>query len=282
MKLTSPTDIRKELEQAGVQPSRQRGQNFLADANILNIVVESAELQPADRVIEVGPGLGTLTERLAEKAGKVIAVELDSKLFKYLEERFARQENVELIHSDILDLDLARLIPPFKVVANLPYSVASRAMVDLSCLADPPELIVATIQLEVAERLVATPGCGDYGLLSVFMQTVYAAEIRKIVSASCFWPRPRVQSAVVVMRRRADFAMDAPVRTLLHEVARRGFMRRRKQLAGTLDGMEGKHDVKAERVRRLLTDLGLTPEARPEELSPTQWRSLAERLVQGE
>lgn len=280
-RLTSPTDIRNILEQAGIRPSRDRGQNFLVDANILDIIVGAAGLCDRDRVVEIGPGLGVLTERLAEKAGRVVAVELDGKLFKYLSGRMAGRKNVELIHSDVLALDLAALAaPPCKVVANLPYSVAGRVLVSLSELAAPPELVVATIQLEAAERITAAPGCGEYGLLTVLVRSVYDVAIRKVVSATCFWPRPRVRSAVLVMRRRTAVSGDAAAMAFMRELARRGFMKRRKQLAGVLAGGPAPA-IPADLVRRALGEMGLRPEARPEDLSPEQWIALSGECAPG-
>ena len=155
MKLTKPSDVRALLAAMDFHPSRVLGQNFLIDANILNILLDAAALAPTDAVLEVGPGLGVLTEGLIERAGRVVAVEKDSRLFEWLQNNYTASPKITLIHSDILDVELAPLLAGGvnKCVANLPYAVASRFLVELMGAERAPERIVVTVQLEVAERL---------------------------------------------------------------------------------------------------------------------------------
>ncbi len=186
--LTHPSEVRSLLARLDFHPSRVLGQNFLIDRNILNILLEAADLSPADRVVEVGPGLGVLTEALLERTAGVTAVEKDNRLAPYLRERFAGESRLELIHSDVLDCDLPAVFPQpgMKLVANLPYAIAARLLVDLTEIPHPPALVIITIQREVADRLTAVPSTKDYGLLSILMQRRYAVTTVKHISRTCF------------------------------------------------------------------------------------------------
>jgi len=274
MKLTRPSDVRALLATMDFHPSRVLGQNFLIDANILNILLNAAELTHHDVVLEVGPGLGVLTEGLLERAGRVVAVEKDGRLFQWLEKKFADFPNLGIIHSDILNIELPVLLMQGvnKCVANLPYSIASRFLVDLIGAARAPERIVVTVQFEVAERFVAEPGTHDYGLISVLAQLDYEVAIHKKISPTCFWPPPAVTSAILVMVRRQTPLTPIDDRAALLQLLKRCFSKRRKQLASILRN----EPANAE---QLLAELGVPPVARPENLSPIDWARLSQRLA---
>ena len=274
MKLTKPSDVRALLAAMDFHPSRVLGQNFLIDANILNILLDAAALAPTDAVLEVGPGLGVLTEGLIERAGRVVAVEKDSRLFEWLQNNYTASPKITLIHSDILDVELAPLLAGGvnKCVANLPYAVASRFLVELMGAERAPERIVVTVQLEVAERLAAAPSTHDYGLISVLAQLDYNVSIHKRISPSCFWPQPEVTSAILLMVRREQPLVAVGNRAALLQLLKLCFSKRRKQLGATLRG-EGFADAE-----KILADLALAPALRPENLSPADWARLSSRL----
>ena len=251
-------------------PSRVLGQNFLIDANILNILLDAAELTHQDAVLEIGPGLGVLTEGLLNRAGRVVAVEKDTRLFHWLEKRFENFPALRVMHADVLDVDLPALLAQGlnKCVANLPYSIASRFLVDLACAPHTPERIVVTVQLEVAERFAATPSTHNYGLISVLAQLDYAITIHKKISPTCFWPPPEVTSAIILMIRRS--APLAPVndRAALLRLLKLCFSKRRKQLGAILR-------TECADAEKLLTALEIAPTARPENLAPADWARLS-------
>jgi len=278
MNLTHPSEVKELLARIGLRPRRALGQNFLIDANILRILMRTAALSQDDEVIEVGPGLGVLTEWLVRYAGRVVAVERDPALFKFLQGHFAGTVNLKLIHADILDVDLEPLLASgiHKVVANLPYSVGSRFLVNLFQADTPPERIVVTVQREVARRLAAAPRSTDYGLLGILAQTAYTVRIVKEVSPTCFLPPPEVRSAIVQMTRLPEVREVRPQnRAALLSLLQGAFSRRRKQLAPFLKADAGLLDADQ---TRLFAQLGIEPRSRPEDLSPEQWVRLANVL----
>ncbi|HOW97422.1 MAG TPA: 16S rRNA (adenine(1518)-N(6)/adenine(1519)-N(6))-dimethyltransferase RsmA [Kiritimatiellia bacterium] len=279
MNLTHPSEVKELLSRLGLRPRRTLGQNFLIDANILRILLRTAELHREEQVLEVGPGLGVLTEWLVRYAGRVVAVEKDPVLFGFLKTHFAEAPHLELIHADILDVDLETLLAGgiSKVVANLPYSVGSRFLVDLFQTAHPPTRIVVTVQREVARRLAAKPRAEDYGLLSILAQTAFAVNIVKEISPTCFLPPPEVRSAIVELVRLPD---DREPRSrncaALLKLLQDAFARRRKQLAPFLKARAGLTDSGT---GILLDRLGIAPRARPEDISPEQWVLLSNALA---
>ena len=272
--LTRPTEVRALLAQLDFHPSRVLGQNFLIDRNILNILLAAAELQPADTVVEVGPGLGVLTGALLERVAAVTAVEKDNRLAPYLRERFAGEAKLNLIHADILDCDLPALFPRpgRKLVANLPYAIAARLLVELTALPHPPALIVVTIQREVADRLAAQPSTKDYGLLSILLQRHYEIATVKHISPSCFWPPPEVQSSIVKLVRRPAPLGGPADEQALRDLLRHAFSRRRKTLARSL------RDLVADPLPAL-AQAGIAPTARAEEIPPEKWPALLRALA---
>jgi 16S rRNA (adenine1518-N6/adenine1519-N6)-dimethyltransferase len=264
----------RRLRQFDVRPNRRLGQNFLIDDNILRVIAEAAELDAADVVLEVGGGLGVLSEHLAPRVGHLHVVEVDRRLEPPLRDAIAPFPNAELHLEDALELDLAGLDPaPTKVVANLPYGVA--ATVILGTVEELPGagLWVAMVQREVADRLAAGPGSRTYGATSVLAQLSCQVRFLRKVSRTVFHPEPNVDSALVVLRRERPPAARGVI-DLVHA----GFAHRRKALAGSLAlGADAPPGIR-ERTRAALEQLGHPPDARAERLPPEDWARLAELL----
>jgi 16S rRNA (adenine1518-N6/adenine1519-N6)-dimethyltransferase len=264
----------RRLREFGVRPDRELGQNFLIDDNVLRVIARAAELDETDVVLEVGGGLGVLSEHLAPRIRHLHVVEVDPRLEAALRDALDPHANVTLHLADAVRLDLAALRPePTKVVANLPYGVA--ATVILRAVAELPELslCVAMVQREVAERLASPPGSKTYGATSVLAQVSCDVSIERRVPASVFHPAPRVESAIVVLRRTGPPAPPA-VADLVHAA----FAHRRKALGGSLAlAADAEPDVR-ERSRAALVALGHPADARAERLSPSDFLELARRL----
>jgi 16S rRNA (adenine1518-N6/adenine1519-N6)-dimethyltransferase len=264
----------RRLRRFDVRPNRELGQNFLIDDNILRVIESAAELRSDDVVLEVGGGLGVLSEHLAPRVGHLHVVEIDRALEAPLREALEPFANVTLHLADAVSLDLPSLRPaPEKVVANLPYGVAATVL--LSSIATLPgaTLWVAMVQREVADRLAAEPGTKSYGATSVLAQL--SCEVRRLrrVPPTVFHPEPNVQSALVVLRRIGP-APPPALRALVHA----GFAHRRKTLAGSLALAEGAPDDMRRATRAALEDIGQRPDARAERLPPDAWPRLAEAL----
>ena len=264
----------RRLRRFGVRPNRELGQNFLIDDNILGVVGRAAELTREDVVLEVGGGLGVLSEYLAPRVGHLHVVEVDQSLGEPLAEALRPFANVTLHMADAMQLDLAALSPaPGKVVANLPYGVAASVL--LKSIAELPlaRLWVAMVQREVGERLAAEPGGKSYGATSVLAQLACEVVVARRVPATVFHPRPNVESALVVMRRRGPAPSDE-VTALVHA----GFAHRRKALAGSLALTPGAPEDLRHAAREALERLGHPADARAERLRPPDWVRLAEQL----
>jgi 16S rRNA (adenine1518-N6/adenine1519-N6)-dimethyltransferase len=264
----------RRLREFGVRPNRELGQNFLIDDNVLHVIGRAAELGPADVVLEVGGGLGVLSEYLAPRVGHLHVVEVDARLEPALRDAIDPHSNVTLHLADAVRLDLRALRPePTKVVANLPYGVA--ATVILRAVAELPalRLCVAMVQREVAERLASPPGSKTYGATSVLAQLSCHVSVERRVPASVFHPAPRVESAIVVLRR----AGEPPPRAVA-DLVHAAFAHRRKALGGSLALATGAAPDIRERAREALEALGHPADARAERLSPSDFLALAERL----
>lgn len=277
MKLTSPSQVRALLQERDIQPLSALGQNFLIDANIRDMIVQSADPGPGDVVLEIGPGLGVLTESLAERAGRLVAVEKDRKLYAFLEEKLGGRPGVRLIHGDGLALGEAFFAEHgvTKVVSNLPYSVGSRILMNLFAMAQPPARITVTVQLEVGERLMAGPGEPERGLLGVWAQRSYAVEIRKIVSPTCFCPPPKVRSAIVQLDRLAGTPANG---AFFRKLTKEAFGYRRKQLGSILNRIGSHLGLAPVSALQVLEILAIDPKTRPEVLSVAQWQAMADAM----
>ena len=276
------TEMKQLLAAHNLRLTKSLGQNFLHDANQLRRLVAAAELSRADCVLEIGPGLGPLTGLLLEQAGEVLAVEKDARLVTLLRERFnagqARPEAtpaLELVHDDALDY--LRREPRdwtgWKMVSNLPYSVASPIIVELAQAHTGPERMVVTLQLEVAKRLLAKPATPDYGVLTLLVQAAYEPKTWFKVPASCFFPEPDVDSACVCLVRRAEPLLAAAQRDLFAAVVKCSFSQRRKMMLKLL-----KEDWPEARLLGEFERLGLSTRARAEEVSLEQFAQLARGL----
>jgi 16S rRNA (adenine1518-N6/adenine1519-N6)-dimethyltransferase len=264
----------RRLREFGVRPNRELGQNFLIDDNILRVIGSAAELDGGDVVLEVGGGLGLLSEFLAPRVAHLHVVEVDRSLEPALLDALAPFESVTLHLSDAVRMNFAELEPaPSKVVANLPYGVAATVL--LKSIAELPGagLWVAMVQREVADRLAAAPGGKSYGATSVLAQLACEVRFLRKVPRTVFHPEPNVDSALVVLRRRAPAPPDEHV-ALVHA----GFAHRRKALAGSLALSPGAPAGLRETVRAALVELGHPADARAERLAPEEWARLAEAL----
>jgi 16S rRNA (adenine1518-N6/adenine1519-N6)-dimethyltransferase len=268
-------EVRHTLERLGISPRKSLGQNFLVDRNILEIILREADLRPDETALEIGPGLGVLTRELLARARRVVAIETDPRLCEHLR---ATLPAVELIAGDAVRLLRQRqqterprvtIEPPFKVVANLPYHIASPLLQALVDTEPRPRAMVLLLQREVARRLAAGPRTKPYGALTLFTQLYYHVRITHVVSPGCFHPRPRVESAVVTLERRDPRTRLRPGAPF-HEIVRAGFGQRRKMLRKLLAAHA--------RAGEAFAAAGASPRARAEELDLEQWIRLANAL----
>ncbi|HET9851344.1 MAG TPA: 16S rRNA (adenine(1518)-N(6)/adenine(1519)-N(6))-dimethyltransferase RsmA, partial [Candidatus Limnocylindrales bacterium] len=270
-----PLEVRRTLKREGLRASRARSQNFLADPDVLQAILDLAEVRPGTRVVEIGPGLGILTGGLLEGGAKVTAIELDRGLAAYLRDRLADAigaGRLHLIEGDALDQDLPDLVPPpYRVVANLPYHITSPALHRL--LGRPPQAdrLVLMLQAEVADRIAAAPGQMSY--LSVFVQYHADVEVPLLVPPEAFEPAPKVSSAVAVLTPRASLALPPEREPALWGLVQSGFRERRKMLRNVLarqlhageDGASGPFVGQA-RVDEALEAAGIAGDRRPQTL----------------
>jgi 16S rRNA (adenine1518-N6/adenine1519-N6)-dimethyltransferase len=270
--------MRQLLETRNIRLTKSLGQNFLHDANQLRRIVAAAGLTKADKVLEVGPGLGPLTELLVEQAGEVLAIEKDARLVEVLHERFGPAEQgsaLHLLHDDALDYlsREARDWSEWKLVANLPYSVASPILVELAQAKRGPRRMVATLQIEVAKRLMAKAGASDYGLLSLLVQLDYEPQDWFKIPASCFFPEPDVDSACACLVRREQLLLPLEQRNTFIKIVKRSFSQRRKMMFKLLKG-----DWPEPRLAAEFERLKLSPKIRAEEVSLEDFAQLAQSL----
>jgi 16S rRNA (adenine1518-N6/adenine1519-N6)-dimethyltransferase len=266
--LATPGGARAILRQFGIRPSKRWGQHFLVSPHVLDRTIEAASLSPADSVLEIGAGIGTLTLALAERAGWVTAVEVDRGLLRVLETTAGTRANVRIVPGDVLTMTPADLfggapVAPRKVVANLPYNIASAV---LSRLVEAPlglAIVVVTLQHEVAQRLIARPGRGDYGILSIAIQYRAAPRIIARIPPAAFFPPPAVDSALVELRPLPQPAVDVADESVFFRIVAAGFGQRRKILHNALAaGL----DLPKAVVERACREAGVDPMARAETL----------------
>jgi 16S rRNA (adenine1518-N6/adenine1519-N6)-dimethyltransferase len=288
------SEMRQLLAQHGVQLTKSLGQNFLHDANQLRRIAAAAELTKADRVLEIGPGLGPLTALLIHRAGEVLAIEKDARLVSLLEQRFSLHAGstskgqgetpdktfeeagvLHLIHADALDY--LRNGPhdwrDWKLVSNLPYSVGSPILVDLAQAEHRPKRLVATLQVEVARRLMAQPGDKDYGVLTLLIQMHYQPGSSFKIPASCFFPAPEVDSACVTLLRREPEVVAPSFQHTFVRLIKRGFSQRRKMMSKLL-----KADWSSEQVDEVFRAVHLSPHVRAEAVGLEQFAQMARHL----
>ena len=289
--LATPTATTEVIKKYGFNFQKKFGQNFLIDANILEKIVDSAEVTKDDCVIEIGPGIGTMTQYLAEHAREVVAVEIDKNLIPILKETLSEYDNVTIINEDILKVDINKLAEeknggrPIKVVANLPYYITTPIIMGLFESHVPLSSITIMVQKEVADRMQVGPGTKDYGALSLAVQYYAKPEIVVNVPPACFMPRPNVGSAVIRLTRFEEPPVKAQDEKKLFAIIRAAFNQRRKTLANALaNGLsyvdkEGKSiHVSRQEVCDALDQIGLSTTIRGEALTLEQFAHLSNML----
>lgn len=271
------------LRKYGLRLTKSLGQNFLTDINIIRKIVDTAEVNENDLVLEIGPGIGSLTVQLAERAGRVIAVEIDKRLMEPLSETLEGCDNVQVVNADILKTDLSALTAGWegslKVVSNLPYYITTPVIMSLLESPIPWELLVFMIQKEVVSRMVAEPGTKDYSALSVAVRYYADPKLAFHVSRNCFIPKPDVDSAVIKLKKRSLSHLENVDREFLFKVIRAAFSQRRKTLLNALGKQPWLEDGKG-RLKEVLREMGLPEDTRAEALSVEQFACLAARLCQ--
>lgn len=281
MDLSNPGVLKKVMAAHGIRPQHRLGQNFLTDAKVLDAIVAGAEIGPDDVVLEIGPGLGTLTQRLAAAAKLVVCVELDRNLVEILKSTVqAEYRNVEVIHGDAAQVDLHKLLgerlpagQKAKVAANLPYYITTPLVMRLLEEELPLDQVVVMVQKEVADRMISPPGSKEYGALSVAVQYYTEPRIVTRVKSGAFLPPPDVDSAVVGMRLRHKPPVEAP-RAGFFRVVKAAFGQRRKTLSNALTGLGVDKSV----VQEALNLAGIDPNRRGETLSLEEFAALARIL----
>lgn len=278
------TNTSEILKKHQFRMQKKYGQNFLIDANILAKIVEAAQITKEDCVLEIGPGIGTMTQYLAEAADRVVAVEIDRELIPILEETLSPYDNVKVLCEDILKVDLAALAAenggrPLKVVANLPYYITTPIIMALFESGMPLASITVMVQSEVADRMQTGPGSKDYGALSLAVQYYAKPEVVARVPASCFLPRPNVDSTVVRLTKYEKPLVEAADEAFLFAVIRASFNQRRKTLANGLANAGGL-GVSRVQVEAVLEEMGLSSMVRGETFTLEQFAELSNRLLQ--
>lgn len=264
---------------SGSAPSRPRkslGQHFLHDTNIVRKILDAAEIAPGETVVEVGPGRGALTCGLADRAGRVVALEIDRQLAERLRERLADRSHVTVVTADAVDYEFGGVAPRFKVVANLPYNAATPIIFRLLDFGTQVISLVVMVQREVAERMIAPPGGRDYGALSIGIGYQTEAKILFRVAPGCFTPRPKVESAVVRLVPRSQPPFSIRDETFFIRVVRDLFSHRRKTIRNAL--RDAGHTV--ESVTSALKTTGIDPGLRPQQLSAAEIGRLADGLFE--
>ncbi len=263
------TELRAQLDQLGVHPSRKLGQNFLIDDTIAAWIVKQLALTPKESVIEIGAGAAALSGHLADQAARVWLVETDHRLAAFLSERFESSSNVNVIEQDAVQHDYRFLFPeqPIKIIGNLPYSCGGQIIINYLTPPTPFSRAVFMLQTEVAERLAAVPKTKTYGSFSLRVQAYWKAKLIKTVGPEAFYPRPQVGSSIVLLERRKPGELPPFDHALFDRLIRQGFSQRRKQLKNVLAQIDLDWEAAA-------NQLDLSPTARAEELSLTDWIAL--------
>ena len=271
MPVLTPADVRTLLDEHGLRPSRALGQNFLADPNTARRIARLAGIEPGDRVLEIGPGLGSLTLALLDAGARVTALELDRHLLPALQSVLAGRADVVVEQGDAQVFDYAQHLGegPWLCISNLPYNVATPVVMRLLDEAPQVTRMLVMIQREVGERLAARPGTRTYGAASVKVSYYAEAEVVGLVPPTVFVPRPKVESALVRIDRRPEPPVDVPSREALFALVRAGFATRRKMLRRAL------RPVLGARTDDVLTAAGVAPTARAEALDLDQWAAVA-------
>lgn len=282
--LGNPTGTIEILKKYNFNFQKRFGQNFLIDSHILEKIVSAAEITKDDCVLEIGPGIGTMTQYLAESAREVLAVEIDKSLIPILADTLSPYDNVTVINEDILKVDIAKLVEeknhgnPIKVVANLPYYITTPIIMGLFESHVPLKNITIMVQKEVADRMQVGPGTKDYGALSLAVQYYAKPEIVTYVSPACFMPKPNVGSAVIRLDRYAEPPVKVEDEALMFRIIRAAFNQRRKTLA---NGIGNATDIPCsrEQVQEILAKMGWSETIRGEALTLEQFASFSNEML---
>ena len=285
MRIADYSVTKAVLERHGFTFKKSFGQNFLTDTNILQKIVDTAEIDDQVNVIEIGPGIGALTEFLAERAAEVMAFEIDYRLVPILADTLRDFDNVTVVNEDILKVDLAQHIQnfknpdlPIKVVANLPYYITTPILMHLIESGIPFSEFVVMMQKEVADRISAQPNTKAYGSLSIAVQYYMTAKVAFIVPRTVFVPAPNVDSAILKMVRRPEPAVAVEDEKFFFKVSKASFTHRRKTLWNNLTGYFGKTEEVKDKLTKALEQAGLAPSVRGEALSLAEFARLADAL----
>ena len=285
MRIADYSVTKAVLERHGFTFKKSFGQNFLTDTNILQKIVDTAEIDDQVNVIEIGPGIGALTEFLAERAAEVMAFEIDHRLVPILADTLRDFDNVTVVNEDILKVDLAQHIQsfknpdlPIKVVANLPYYITTPILMHLIESGIPFSEFVVMMQREVADRISAQPNTKAYGSLSIAVQYYMTAKVAFIVPRTVFVPAPNVDSAILKMVRRPEPAVAVEDEKFFFKVSKASFIHRRKTLWNNLTGYFGKTEEVKDKLTKALDQAGLSPSVRGEALGLEEFASLADAL----
>ncbi len=272
------------INKYGFSFQKRFGQNFLIDEHVLDKIVDAALIGKGDGVIEIGPGIGTMTQRLCEAASKVVAIEIDKELIPILSETMSGYDNVKIINADVMKTDLDKLIRDefsgmsVKVVANLPYYITTPIVMSLLENHLPVESITIMVQKEVAQRMQAGPGTKDYGALSLAVQYYADTYIAANVPPNCFMPRPKVGSGVIRLTVRKEAKVEVADEKLMFSLIRAAFNQRRKTLVNAVTNFPGL-DYTKEDIEKALAGLGISEKIRGEALSLQQFADLSNILT---
>ncbi|RHH68708.1 MULTISPECIES: 16S rRNA (adenine(1518)-N(6)/adenine(1519)-N(6))-dimethyltransferase RsmA [Vagococcus] len=284
--IATPSRTKEILKKHGFSFKKSLGQNFLTEPNILRKIAEAGYLSKEDGVIEIGPGIGALTEHLARHAGKVLAFEIDQRLIPVLEDTLSPYDNITVVNEDILKADVvaeAKKVfdeeQPIKVVANLPYYITTPIMMHL--LMSPLDIttMVVMMQKEVADRMTAKPSTKAYGSLSIAVQFYMEAKLAFIVPKTAFVPQPNVDSAIIKLEKRDKPIVDVIDETFFFELTRASFMQRRKTLWNNLTSRFGKDEETKHWLQTSLEECGIDPKRRGETLSIEEFGKLSNSLI---
>ena len=282
-KLSNPKKTIEDIQKYQFDFQKKFGQNFLIDGRVLEKIMDAADIGAEDFVLEIGPGIGTMTQYLAERARQVMAVEIDRNLIPILSETLSDYDNVEILNADILKIDLRKTVEeknqgkPIKVVANLPYYITTPIIMELFESEIPVDNITVMVQKEVADRMQAQPGTKDYGALSLAVQFYAEPYIVANVPPNCFMPRPKVGSAVIRLTRHQNPPVEVKNKKLLFQLIRASFNQRRKTLQNGIKNFSGLSFSKEE-VADALEQIGVSPTIRGEALSLEQFAELCSLL----
>ena len=283
-KLSNPQRTIEVIKKYEFCFQKKFGQNFLIDGHVLDKIIAGAGVTKDDMVLEIGPGIGTMTQYLAEAAGKVVAVEIDRNLLPILQETLADYDNVKVIHADVLSLDLEKLVQeenggrPIKVVANLPYYITTPIIMALFEQHVPLANVTVMVQKEVAARMKSGPGSKDYGALSLAVQYYAEPYIVANVPCTCFMPRPNVDSAVIRLTRYEEPPVQVKDEKMLFKIIRASFNQRRKTLQNGLNNSSELNFTK-DQIAAAIAEAGFSPSVRGEALTLEQFAKLTDILL---